>query len=289
MRIAVVLPAHNEAEHLRTCLRSFVQQSRQPDQLIIVNDNSTDQTQSIAQEFAAEHTFIELIEHQSSAEHQPGAKVIQAFNKGKEHLKACDLLGKFDADLILPSDYFQKMEELFKKEKRLGLSGGLLFVQKGTDWVYENIAKKDHVRGPIKLYRKEALEAIGGLAQCRGWDSVDRWQIEFAGFTTKTLQDLQVKHLRPTGAGYTAQRISEKGKVLGRMRFDPLLGALACLKTARQSSSNPLSFLSLFGKMYAGYWKGFFGSDHLVTRAQGHFIRGQRWKGVWQALTSKQH
>lgn len=289
MRIAVVLPAHNEAEHLRACLQSFVDQSRQPDQLIIVNDNSTDETPQIAQEFAAAHPFIELIEHQSSAEHQPGAKVIQAFNKGKEHIEACDLLGKFDADLLLPSGYFQRMEELFLKEKRLGLAGGLLYIQKGNDWVYESIAKRDHVRGPIKLYRKEALEAVGGLAQSRGWDSVDRWQIEFAGFTTKTLKDLQVKHLRPTGAGYTAQRISEKGRVLGRMRFDPLLGALACLKTARLSSSNPLSFLSQFGKMYSGYWKGLFGKDHLVTKAQGHYIRSQRWKGVGQALTSKQH
>ena len=55
MKIGVVIPAHNEAEHLTDCLQSFVDQQRQPDQLLVVDDNSSDRTRNIAKDFAQKH------------------------------------------------------------------------------------------------------------------------------------------------------------------------------------------------------------------------------------------
>lgn len=285
MKIGVVIPAHNEAEHLTDCLQSFVDQQRQPDQLLVVDDNSSDRTRNIAKDFAQKHNFITVLHHHSSDEHIPGAKVIQAFNRGKQELHDCDLIGKFDADILLSPNYFYEVEKAFEKEPNLALAGGLLYVLEGEDWVYETISKKDHIRGPIKLYRSKALEEIGGLVAQRGWDNADRWMLEAASYTTKVLPELQVKHLRPTGRGYSVQRTAEKGQVLGQLRYDPLLAAIACLKTARQGSKT----ISVFFQLYKGYWKGFLGSKHLVNKAQGKFIRRKRWQGVWQALSAKPH
>jgi glycosyltransferase involved in cell wall biosynthesis len=285
MKIGVVIPAHNEAEQLTDCLQSFVDQQRRPDQLILIDDNSSDQTLAIAQHFSRQYDFITVFGHRSSDQHLPGAKVIQAFKRGKQELDTCDLIGKFDADIVLPPPYFAEIEKAFKNDNSLALAGGLLYVLESQEWVYESISKKDHIRGPIKLYRTKALEEIGGLVPQRGWDNADRWMLEAAGYTTRVLPQLKVKHLRPTGRGYSVQRTADKGRVLGQLRYDPLLAVIACFKTARQG---PNSFRAFF-QLYRGYWNGFLGQNQLVNKAQGKYIRRKRWQGVWQTLSAKQH
>jgi len=55
MNISIVIPAHNEAAFLKGCLESICIQTLAPQQLIVVSDNSSDNTYKIAQEFAEKH------------------------------------------------------------------------------------------------------------------------------------------------------------------------------------------------------------------------------------------
>jgi glycosyltransferase involved in cell wall biosynthesis len=52
MRISIALAAYNGSAHIAEQLESFVAQTRQPDELIIVDDGSTDGTVAIVQPFA---------------------------------------------------------------------------------------------------------------------------------------------------------------------------------------------------------------------------------------------
>ena len=52
MRISIVIPAHNEAIFLQDCLDSFVGQTYLPNEVIVVDDNSSDDTFKIAKEYA---------------------------------------------------------------------------------------------------------------------------------------------------------------------------------------------------------------------------------------------
>ena len=287
MRLCVVMPVHNEEAYIGQCLDSFVRQTRPPDQLILVDDHSTDHTPQLLHSFAKKHSFIHVLRHKSSEEHRPGAKVIQAFMAGYQQIEKCDLIGKFDADIVLPENYFETLEKEFLEKPKLGLAGGHLYIHSGKDWVYEPIANEDHIRGPIKLYRKEALEDIGGLAPQRGWDSVDRWKLEFRKWETRTFKTLKVKHLRPTGQGYSKQRVFEKGRALGQMRFDPLLAAIAVIKASKIGSPSWGAAIRSAVAMYRGYLQGVLGKSHLTTREEGRFLRQQRWRGVKKALTSK--
>ena len=45
--------------------------------------------------------------------------------------------------------------------------------KKMEKWIYENIAAKTHVRGPIKAYRAECFNDINALKSSIGWDTVD--------------------------------------------------------------------------------------------------------------------
>src|SRR5262249_27191258 len=53
-RVLVLVPAHNEQDCIAGTLRSLHSQSRRPDRIVVVADNCTDDTATIATEHGAE-------------------------------------------------------------------------------------------------------------------------------------------------------------------------------------------------------------------------------------------
>jgi len=47
-RISVIVCAHNEAQYLPACLHSLLAQSRIPDEILVINNASTDSTRAVA-------------------------------------------------------------------------------------------------------------------------------------------------------------------------------------------------------------------------------------------------
>ncbi|MBS9461688.1 glycosyltransferase family 2 protein [Flagellimonas sp. 389] len=281
MRISIIIPAHNEEAYLKECLNSFVIQTHLPDEIIIVDDNSSDKTFSIALDYAKKYDFIKVLQRKSIDEHVPGKKVVDTFNFGLRHASNYDLVGKFDADIILPSNYFEAMLNHFQSNWKLGMCSGLLYIKKGEEWVYENIADRNHIRGPIKLYHKACFNKISGLRPGVGWDTVDVLLAKYHDFETKTDPGLKVKHLRPTGHGYSSKNYKIKGRALYKMRYGILLTKIAALKMAWQAK-NP----NLFLQMLIGYFKAVIRQlPRYVTKEEGIFIRKYRWKGIWSKLS----
>ena len=99
-------------------LESLTTQTLLPKKVVVVNDNSTDKTQELVDDFSTKNNWIESITIQSSKEHIPGSKVINAFYKGLETLDSnYDIICKFDADIILPNNYLECIVNLFKKKQ----------------------------------------------------------------------------------------------------------------------------------------------------------------------------
>ena len=152
MKLAVIIPVHNEEKFLERVLHSFKNQTRKVDEIIVVNDHSTDRSKAIIEKFLALDTRFKLVDIKSSDEHLPGSKVINAFYKGYETIDLeYDLIGKFDADIVLPKNYFEKMIQLFSQDERIGLAGGNLYIEKNNQFIYENISSKKKVRGSYKI------------------------------------------------------------------------------------------------------------------------------------------
>ncbi len=284
MRLSVIIPAHNEAAHLRDCLDSFVAQTRIPDEVILVDDTSADTTFAIASDYAQKHKWIRVVQRKSTTAHVPGKKVVDTFMFGLQYAAPYDLIGKFDADIILPRTYFETLLAYFRRQKHLGMCSGLLYVQQSGEWVYEAIANKNHIRGPIKLYRKTCFDKIGGLRSGVGWDTVDVLLSHYHGFTTLTDPSLQVKHLRPTGRGYSTKNYKAKGEALYKMRYGLLLAKMAALKMAWQARSPRRYLQILLGYLNAVIRK----TPQFVTKEEGRFIRKQRWKGICAKSMFKQ-
>ncbi|MER3374479.1 MAG: glycosyltransferase family 2 protein [Allomuricauda sp.] len=280
MQISIIIPAHNEAAFLKDCLDSFVAQTHRPNEVVIVDDNSTDTTFEMASKYAQAHNWIKVIQRKSTDAHIPGKKVVDTFNFGLQHASEYHLIGKFDADIILPPNYFEEVLNRFQANWKLGMCSGLLYIKKGSDWVYENIADKSHIRGPIKLYHKACFDKIDGLRPGVGWDTVDVLLAQYHDFDTQTIPELHVKHLRPTGHGYSSKNHLAKGEALYKMRYGIPLAKIAALKMAWQAKS-----IGLFFQMTVGYLKAFFqGRPRYVSKEEGKFIRKYRWKGIWSKL-----
>ena len=143
MYCAVIMPVFNEAPFLNQVLQSFVEQSDPLDLLILVDDGSTDNSPQILNQWAAEYSWIELIPSDKQSKHVPGQKIVNAFNRGFDHLDTftkkhsitVSLIGKFDADVILPQNYFANLKLAFDKNKKLGLASGLLYIKKNNRFI----------------------------------------------------------------------------------------------------------------------------------------------------------
>jgi glycosyltransferase involved in cell wall biosynthesis len=278
----IVIPAHNEETFLAKTLQSVALQTLQPKKVIIVNDNSTDSTENIIDQFVHNHNIFEKLNISSSQEHMPGSKVINAFNKGMKLLDgAFDFIVKLDADLILPTHYFEKIALVFKNDPKVGLTGGFVYEENSNgNWELNHPMSMNHVRGAFKAYSKDCFKAIGGLKCAMGWDTVDELLIQYHGYELKTINSLKVKHLRPTGKAYNAKSKLLQGKAMYAMDYGFLLTLVASIKMAFKQKR----ILALYHNM-----KGFIKSrkkrlPKMVTKDEGYFIRNLRWKGIKRKL-----
>ena len=281
MYCAVIMPVYNEAPHLNQVLQSFAHQRVPVELLILVDDGSTDESPQILNQWAGEHSWIELVASDNKSKHAPGQKVVNAFNRGldylqrfaKKHSITPSLIGKFDADVVLPDNYIAALKEAFVKNHKLGLASGHLYINKNNEWVYEQIAKKHKVRGPIKLYRKTCFDQIGGFKPCLGWDSIDQWLVQFWDWEVQTFPELKVHHLKATGQAYNAGQLSRQGSAFAHMGYGFWLSFLSLAKLSIYYKQPLLVYSGL-----KNYWQN--RNTLMVTKAQAKFIRKRLWKAI---------
>lgn len=278
----VVIPIHNEEDFLKNTLDSILEQTLAPKKVILVNDNSTDNTENIINEYAIKNSVFKKLNSISSTQHMPGSKVVNAFNKGLELLdENYDFIVKLDADLILPKNYFEVISSHFSNDKFLGICGGFIYEQNSYgEWILNHPMDKDHIRGAIKAYSKDCFKKIGGLKSAMGWDTVDELLAKFHGYTTHTEDLLKVKHLRPTGKAYNAKAKRLQGKAMYSMRYGFIITAIASLKMAMKNKSIKSFWNNMTGFMNASRNQ----DEYLVTEEEGKFIRNLRWTNIRRKL-----
>lgn len=282
MNYYIIIPAHNEEAFLALALQSVLDQTLPPQKVVVVNDNSTDNTESILDSFEQANPMIRKLTIVSSGIHMPGSKVVNAFNQGLQLLDArYDFLVKLDADIILPEDYFEKIAHIFRNDPNVGIAGGFAYEQEaGGKWALNHPMASDHVRGAFKAYSKKCFEAIGGLKLAMGWDTMDELLARYHGFSIVTDPALKVKHLRPIGHAYNKKAKLLQGKAMYTMRYGFWITCIASLKMAAKQKK-PLAFLhNLKGYVSARREN----TPFQVSPEEGVFIRDLRWKNIRSRL-----
>jgi glycosyltransferase involved in cell wall biosynthesis len=112
LTLSIVIPVYNEENYLKNCLDSIVSQVSQPDEVIVVDNNSTDASVEIAKSYPFVTILRESQQHQSFAQKT-------GFNAAKG-----DIIGRIDADSVLPIDWVQRVKDEFLSDRSLvGLTG----------------------------------------------------------------------------------------------------------------------------------------------------------------------
>lgn len=290
MKFLIIIPAHNEEKNIFFCLESLRNQSFADFRCVVVNDGSDDQTGSVADEFSTKDSRFTVLTLPKS-EHQPGAKVVETFNKGiqSQNLENFDVICKFDADIIFPSDYLEKINKVYETQPISGMVSGIVKIRKSVfekqlafnfqdeknQWTFENISSKDHVRGPIKSYRKECFLQMNGLRSVLGWDNIDVMLAKKHGWETVTIKNLWVKHLRPTAFKYKNQKAEKLGEYFYNIGLSFPLATVSSAKSSLKNKSVSEFFTTLrtFLKQK---------SERKLNKEEINFIRNLRWKEMFK-------
>ncbi|MGE0447364.1 MAG: glycosyltransferase family A protein [Vicinamibacterales bacterium] len=170
LTISVIVCAHNEAAYLASCLYSLLAQSRPPDEILVINNASTDATGAVA----AQVPGVRVVD-------EPRKGLVVARETGRRAARG-DLLVYVDADCRAPLTWLERVERRFLGDPQLlALSGPYRFYD--WDWwgrllirAYDvtlapatQLLVKYVLRLGTVFYggnfavRREALERIGGF------------------------------------------------------------------------------------------------------------------------------
>lgn len=206
LRYILITPCRNEARFIEQTLESVVHQTVLPLKWVIVNDGSTDSTAEIAARYAAEHSWIEIVNRPVRNERHFAAKV-EAFKAGLERVKDLEyeIIANLDADISFDADYFEFLLSKFKLDSRLGVAGTVFREPSGYNSATDSFEGQTHVAGGCQVFRRQCFEEIGGYVPSKvgGIDWMAVKTARMIGWNTRSYREKFFLHYRPLG---TAQR-----------------------------------------------------------------------------------
>lgn len=115
MKISLVIPVYNEEKYIGHCLDSIAKQKIKPDEVLVVNNNSTDKTVSIA----SKYSFVRIVNEQKQG-------MIPARNAGFNAAQY-EVIARCDADTRLPPTWIARIHRNFTLSQIDALTGLIQF------------------------------------------------------------------------------------------------------------------------------------------------------------------
>jgi len=183
INLSVVIPAYNESGNIQECLKSLEAQTRRADEIIVVDNESEDDTAEIARAFG-----VKVLSYPRPYQHHGDIGLVR--QKGTEEA-AGDIIVSTDADCTYPPDWLEKIEKHFASNLKLVLVGGPVYASNPDLWgqFIMNVGSwgRSYVNGwgiPYFLtantsFRKSAFLLAGGYRGAAGHGPVEEWIISF--------------------------------------------------------------------------------------------------------------
>lgn len=278
MKYVVVTPVRDEGQHIEETILSMVAQTMLPDEWIIVNDGSTDDTGVIIDRYAHRYPWIKTLHRENRGFRKSGGGVIETFYEGYHALVSADweFIVKFDGDLSFEPDYFECVFDRFAAESLLGVGGGGIYHLTNGCLELEK-TPTFHVRGATKIYRRDCWMALGGLIPSPGWDTLDEVKANMLGWKTCCFPELKLVHHKQTGSAdgkWGAWVKYGMGSYISG--YHPLFMLLKCLK---RTFEKPVLIggLGLLYGFVLGYFKGI---PQVDDRALISYLRRQQMNRI---------
>ena len=202
MRLSAIIPVYNDARHLQVCLGALMAASRVPDQIIVVDDCSTDDSGRCARELGAQVLV------QAGGPRGPA----WARNRGAE-VATGDVLVFVDADVVAHADTIALLERYLTKEPEVAAVFGSYDLQptgRGLVSRFKNLMHHYvHQHGQREAFtfwagcgamRRQVFEQLGGFDERYTHPSIEDIELGArlcdAGLRVWLCPDVQVTHLK---------------------------------------------------------------------------------------------
>jgi biofilm PGA synthesis N-glycosyltransferase PgaC len=253
LRYVLITPSRNEARFIEETLKSVVAQTILPLKWVIVNDGSTDATGEIVAKYAAQYSWIELVNRPVRKERHFAGKV-EAFKAGLERLKEleCEIIGNLDADVSFDPDYFEFLLSKFRQDSRLGVAGTVFREPNGYNSAIDSFEGQTHVAGGCQVFRRQCFEEIGGYLPSKigGIDWMAVKSARMVGWNTRSYREKFFLHYRALGTAERSVVASnfEYGKKDYILGGHPLWQMFRCIYRLAQRP-----YVVAGGALFAGY------------------------------------
>ncbi len=132
---SLIIPAYNEEKYIWSCL-DFVLKNHENliDEVIVIDNASTDKTYDIVFEYAKKHPIIRIVK-------EPQKWLTKARQRWYQEAK-WDILGYIDADTRMHKWWASKMLKVFQSDEKIWLISGpysyydIPKLQQFTNWLY---------------------------------------------------------------------------------------------------------------------------------------------------------
>ena len=166
MKISAYIPCYNVADYIEPTIQALLKQTHPPDELLIIDDGSTDRTVEIVSRYP-----VRVIRHESNRGLAAGRNT--AFANARYELVAA-----IDADVIAEPRWIESLVEAFTDQGVAGSGGRLLEEYRDTpadSWRATHLSQDmgeerieivwpspKRLGGFGSIFRKEAVERMGG-------------------------------------------------------------------------------------------------------------------------------
>ena len=139
MKLSIVIPVYNEAEQLEACLLAISRQKLKPHQVIVVDNNSSDNTEFIARSFG----FVTVLQQKTQG-------VVHARTLGFDKASG-DIIARIDGDTVIPEDWTANIKRIFIDESIDAVTGVAN---------YYNVAASDLVDSVDLFFRRSLSKKL---------------------------------------------------------------------------------------------------------------------------------
>ncbi|MBA3758843.1 glycosyltransferase family 2 protein [Candidatus Saccharibacteria bacterium] len=206
LTLSLVIPVYNEEHHIGPCLDAIAAQTDKPDEVIVVDNNSSDKTLEIAKLYP----FVSILTEKKQG-------VVHARNTGFNAARG-DVIARIDADTLLPPNWTGSIRKAFNNQKTDAVTGPVYYY----DMPFSSVNYRlDHFFRSIMNIRMEQFPFLYGSNMAirrSAWKLV----ADKTCVAKKVHEDLDLAiHLQEAGYGIT-YRPDMRGGVSAR-RYDDTL------------------------------------------------------------------
>ena len=166
MKVSLICPIYNERDSVEDLIKSMLNQSKRPDEILFVDSFSKDGTDEVIKRYSGKNKKIKLIQKKSN--------IARARNIAVENSKN-DIIACTDASCVLDKDWLKNITQPLKDKSIDVVSGGYVAVSKGGTEDYISMITVKPMKewdeetflpsGRSIAFRKKAWEATGGYPE----------------------------------------------------------------------------------------------------------------------------